>query len=319
MLLCLYRQRTRKNSKEKRIIVGKTDINKNFKKTLFFENSPIILWKNSEFLLVLFFLKTNIQHLTKMSEQKISEEQKQNILNRWKLETKKSWDKSEIELVSEAIVFAAEKHTTQRRKDKAKSPYIEHPLRVMRRLIRANIHDPVTLAVAVLHDTVEDTNTTFEEIEKLFGKEVAIGVRDVTDDKSLSKVERKRQQIIHTESGEMSLPGRFVKLADKLDNLADRVTNPPEFCSKEENKGYVIWALHVVLPIMSLNDLLARQLCDLFGKADIGFHGIVLIPGRSNGIISIPDYSNGLRDMSSDLERYYALVQKQEDEKCAKK
>jgi guanosine-3',5'-bis(diphosphate) 3'-pyrophosphohydrolase len=229
----------------------------------------------------------------------------QKRMDLWRLQTKRSWDSHEIDLVTEAIVFAAEKHTTQRRKDKAKSPYIEHPLRVMRHLIRACIRDPVTLAVAVLHDTVEDTKTTIAEIEKLFGFEVALGVLHVTDNKLLSKVDRKRLQVIHTNGDEMPLCSRLVKLADKLDNLSDRINNPPEFCSDEENKGYIIWALHVVKPIMCLNDILARQLVELFHKADIGFHGIILLEGRPDGV----------RDMTSELNDYYDLVNRQEKEK----
>lgn len=230
------------------------------------------------------------------------------------LETVTSWDSSEIDLVGEAIVFAAEKHTTQRRKDKSKSPYIEHPLRVMRHLIRAGIRDHVALAVAVLHDTVEDTDTTIEEIEKLFGKAVATSVRYVTDDKSLSKVERKRLQIARVkDDGKMPLTSYFVisclvTLADKLDNLIDRVKNPPEFCSDEENKGYIVWAFHVVRPIMSLSGPLKRQLCDLFDKANIGFS--VINSQHAHGFIAC--------DMDIKLEEYYALVQRQEDEKAQK-
>jgi hypothetical protein len=219
---------------------------------------------------------------------------------------KKTWHESDIKLVNEAIVFAAEKHTTQRRKDKAKSPYIEHPLRVMRYLLRANIFDPVTLAVAVLHDTVEDTNTTFEEIEKLFGKDVAAGVRDVTDDKSLDKVERKRLQVIHANGKHMTMAGLLVKLADKLDNLTDRVTNPPEFCSKEENEGYFLWAWEVVHDVMGINSILRSQLVDVFDKANVGF---VVDYNRNVSIDNLP----------TRLESYYQLLSRQEEEKLLSK
>lgn len=59
----------------------------------------------------------------------------------------------------------------------------------------ANVSDPITLAAAYLHDTVEDTATTFEELEKEFGADVCGVVREVTDDKGLAKEEQRRQQV----------------------------------------------------------------------------------------------------------------------------
>ena len=95
-----------------------------------------------------------------------------------------------------AISFAADKHSRQRRKDVEASPFINHPIAVATVLAtEGEVSDEVTLLAAALHDTVEDTQTTFEELEDNFGLEVAGLVREVTDDKSLDKGERKRLQI----------------------------------------------------------------------------------------------------------------------------
>jgi hypothetical protein len=119
-----------------------------------------------------------------------------------------------------AICFAAEKHKFQRRKDAEETPYINHPLGVALILVNdGDIEDVVTLMAAVLHDTVEDTDCSFEEIEKEFGPAVASIVREVTDDKSLAKEERKRLQVVH--APKKSKEAKLVKLADKIYNLRD--------------------------------------------------------------------------------------------------
>src|SRR4030095_6284587 len=98
----------------------------------------------------------------------------------------------------EALAFAAHKHRRQRRKDVEASPYINHPIALARTLaVEGGVVDTATLIAAVLHDTVEDTDTTFEEIRALFGATVAAAVREVTDDKTLRKPERKRLQVEH--------------------------------------------------------------------------------------------------------------------------
>ena len=77
----------------------------------------------------------------------------------------------DIGLVIRAVEFAAHKHRMQRRKDGDASPYINHPIALMHVLcIDAGITDPAILAVAALHDTIEDTETTEDELRKLFGK-----------------------------------------------------------------------------------------------------------------------------------------------------
>ncbi|XP_047394346.1 guanosine-3',5'-bis(diphosphate) 3'-pyrophosphohydrolase MESH1 isoform X1 [Sciurus carolinensis] len=127
---------------------------------------------------------------------------------------------SEVAQLLEAADFAARKHRQQRRKDPEGTPYINHPIGVARILTHeAGITDIVVLQAALLHDTVEDTDTTLDEVELHFGAQVRRLVEEVTDDKTLPKLERKRQQV---EQAPHSSPGaKLVKLADKLHNLRD--------------------------------------------------------------------------------------------------
>src|SRR5947209_62116 len=98
-------------------------------------------------------------------------------------------------LLIDTLDFAAKKHSFQRRKDPQATPYINHPIGVAKNLTDAGIEDLATIQAAILHDTVEDTDTTFAEIEELFGTEVRRLVAECTDDITLPKVDRKRLQV----------------------------------------------------------------------------------------------------------------------------
>ena len=101
-----------------------------------------------------------------------------------------------LALVLDAASFAADRHRPQRRKDVDASPYINHPLALARILaLEAGVSDPQVIAAALLHDTIEDTETSLEELETRFGALVARIVAEVTDDKSKPKAERKRLQV----------------------------------------------------------------------------------------------------------------------------
>ena len=168
----------------------------------------------------------------------------------------------DIGLVIRAIEFAAQKHRMQRRKDSDASPYINHPIALMHVLcIDGGITDPEILAAAALHDTIEDTETTGEELEREFGSVIASIVSEMTDDKSLLKAERKRLQIEHAHH--MSKEGALIKLADKICNLRDVAANPPAGWSLERRMEYFEWAKAVVdgLPQVS------AKLLDLFDAA----------------------------------------------------
>lgn len=144
-----------------------------------------------------------------------------------------------------AVEFAARKHRTQKRKDHEASPYINHPVAVANLLANeGGVDDLVTLQAAVLHDTIEDTKTTYEELVEHFGAEVADVVVEVTDDKKLPKDERKRLQVEH--APHKSLRSAMVKIADKTCNLRDMVNAPPKDWTEQRKKEYFNWAKLVV-------------------------------------------------------------------------
>jgi guanosine-3',5'-bis(diphosphate) 3'-pyrophosphohydrolase len=149
-----------------------------------------------------------------------------------------------MEIVLRAAAFAAEKHRNQRRKDEEASPYINHPIQLAYILVQADIEDPIVLAAALLHDTLEDTNATRDEIEIVFGYEVANIVAECSDDKSLSKLERKQAQIDHAAT--ISHKAKLVKLADKIANVSDINDAPPVGWSLERKREYYDWAKRVV-------------------------------------------------------------------------
>jgi len=148
-------------------------------------------------------------------------------------------------LLLKAAAFAADKHRHQRRKDADASPYINHPIALANVLKNeGGIADVTALAAALLHDTIEDTDATYDELESLFGKEIAAIVQEVTDDKSLPKAERKRLQVEHARS--ISHRAKLVKLADKICNLRDLLLSPPSGWENERKQAYFEWAKAVV-------------------------------------------------------------------------
>jgi guanosine-3',5'-bis(diphosphate) 3'-pyrophosphohydrolase len=123
----------------------------------------------------------------------------------------------------------------------------------------AGVIDEVTLLAAVLHDTVEDTETSFEELTLEFGQEVADLVRELTDDKSLRKEERKRLQIEHARTA--SERAKRLKIADKICNVRDILDSPPDTWSDERRLEYLEWAEKVVAQCRGVEPVL-EQLFD---------------------------------------------------------
>jgi len=144
----------------------------------------------------------------------------------------------------DALRFAAERHRSQLRKGAAGYPYVNHVIAVTELLARCGVDDPVTLQAALLHDTIEDTDTTADELAQRFGAEVGRLVLEVTDDKSLPKQERKRLQIVH--APELSERARRIKLADKTCNILDIAHDPPPDWSLTRRLDYLAWAEAVV-------------------------------------------------------------------------
>ncbi|XP_052869917.1 guanosine-3',5'-bis(diphosphate) 3'-pyrophosphohydrolase MESH1 [Anopheles cruzii] len=169
---------------------------------------------------------------------------------------------------TKCINFAAIKHRNQRRLDTEETPYINHPIGVAHILAtEGGITDIDVLSVAILHDTVEDTDTTFEEIESQFGSTIRSLVEEVTDDKSLPKQERKRLQIVH--AGGTSYRARLVKLADKIYNLRDLQRCKPKNWTDERCREYFRWAKQVCDNLKGTNEPLERILDDIFKQENV--------------------------------------------------
>jgi guanosine-3',5'-bis(diphosphate) 3'-pyrophosphohydrolase len=153
--------------------------------------------------------------------------------------------KGELALLFKALAFAAHKHRDQRRKDADASPYINHPIALADVLVNeGGISDVEVLCAALLHDTVEDTATTHEELLDEFGSRIARIVAEVTDDKRLPKAERKRLQVEH--APHISHEAKLVKLADKLANLRDVAERPPAGWDLQRRREYFDWARQVI-------------------------------------------------------------------------
>lgn len=161
------------------------------------------------------------------------------------------------ELFIKAVAFAANKHKSQRRKDVEASPYINHPIALANVLANeGGIANMDVLCAAILHDTVEDTETTEAELKLAFGDKITAIVLEVTDDKSLDKVERKQQQIAH--APHISIEAKMVKLADKICNLRDIFASPPAGWSLERKLAYFQWSADVVAGLRGTNVKLER-------------------------------------------------------------
>ena len=144
-----------------------------------------------------------------------------------------------------ALRFAAQKHSRQRRKDSDATPYINHPIAVAEVLARVGgVADLATLQAAILHDTLEDTQTTPQELDEQFGQEVRLLVQELTDDKSLPKQERKRLQIEH--APHLSVRAKRIKIADKICNVADITPTEPAGWPLQRKRDYLDWAEWVV-------------------------------------------------------------------------
>lgn len=173
-----------------------------------------------------------------------------------------------LQSYTQCIHFAAVKHRNQRRLDKEETPYINHPIGVANILCaEGGISDFEVLQAAILHDTVEDTDTTFEEIKTHFGADVCSIVQEVTDDKTLPKDTRKRLQIEHALT--ISHQAKLVKLADKIYNLRDLQRCRPKNWTEERCREYFCWAKKVCDNLKGTNEPLERILDEIFRQENI--------------------------------------------------
>lgn len=165
-----------------------------------------------------------------------------------------------------ALAFAADRHRRQRRKGDAGLPYVNHLIEVARLVAEVgHVTDPPTLAAAVLHDVVEDTPTTLEEVEQQFGREVRDLVDECTDDKSLPSSERKRMQIVNAPGA--SPKAKTIKLADKIANVIDLTNAAPPDWSLERRRNYFDWSEKVVAGLRGTNAALENRYDEALARA----------------------------------------------------
>jgi (p)ppGpp synthase/HD superfamily hydrolase len=162
-----------------------------------------------------------------------------------------------LALVSHAANFAARKHVNQRRKGASQEPYINH-LAEVASLLATTAAEPDAHLVAAgwLHDTLEDTRTTKEELEKEFGRLVTDIVVEVTVDKSLPEEVRERLLIETTAS--KSRDARLLRLADTTSNLGAIALSPPVGWDAARIAVYITLAEDVVAPCRGLNAALEK-------------------------------------------------------------
>ena len=176
-------------------------------------------------------------------------------------------------IILKATKFAAIKHRDQRRKDSVASPYIIHPIFVANELAQAGITDPAIIAAALLHDTLEDTETTPDELTEAFGERICSMVQELTDDKALPKQERKRLQVEH--APHLSPGAALVKICDKIANITDVTHSPPPDWSEERRMAYLDWAASVVAGCKVDNDRLVQRFTDVLANGREGIKDVV--------------------------------------------
>lgn len=164
-------------------------------------------------------------------------------------------DCGELGLFLRAANFAAKCHRKQKRKDGEGTPYINHPIEVANFLCEiGKVTDPTVLAAAVLHDTIEDTDATEEDLRREFGEAVLSLVLECTDDKSLPKAERKKLQIVN--APHKTPQAACIKIADKISNVKDVTNSPPPDWPLERRREYLDWTEKVVAGLRGHNKAL---------------------------------------------------------------
>jgi guanosine-3',5'-bis(diphosphate) 3'-pyrophosphohydrolase len=167
------------------------------------------------------------------------------------------------DLILRAVAFAAHKHRDQRRKDKDASPYINHPIQLATVLWEeGGVRDAEVIAAALLHDTLEDTETTWQELRGIFGEAIADVVLEVTDTKWIKKALRKRLQVAR--AAHSSENAKLVKLADKICNLRDIAAHPPAGWPLDRKRQYFEWAKEVVDQLRGTHPELERRFDEVY-------------------------------------------------------
>jgi guanosine-3',5'-bis(diphosphate) 3'-pyrophosphohydrolase len=169
-------------------------------------------------------------------------------------------------LVSEAAELAAHRHNGMARKGRGSEPYINHLAEVANLLATATDGaDAELVAAGWLHDSIEDTNTTREELVRKFSERVASLVVECTDDMSLPKAERRRLQVI--DAPRKSDAAKLIKIADKISNIRARILPEPTREERDDLADYTGWAEQVVAGCRGGNAWLDKTFDEAFAKA----------------------------------------------------
>jgi GTP diphosphokinase / guanosine-3',5'-bis(diphosphate) 3'-diphosphatase len=166
-------------------------------------------------------------------------------------------------IIFDALEFAAEKHKLQRRKGNLRIPYINHPIKVSKLLAESGEKNIEMLAAAILHDTLEDTETTIEELKDKFGSEITGIVVELTDDMSLPDHIRKDKQI--QKASTLSAKAKLIKIADKICNINDLLVYPI-YWTKARKIRYIEWSAQVVEKCKGINPVLDQQFDEIYRK-----------------------------------------------------
>ena len=168
---------------------------------------------------------------------------------------------SPVRLISEAAELAARRHNGMARKGRGQEPYINHLAEVASLLATATDGaDAELVAAGWLHDTIEDTDTTREELAQRFSARVASLVAECTDDMSLPKAERRRRQVI--DAPKKSAGAKLIKIADKISNTAARIQTDPSAEERDDLADYIGWATQVVAGCRGRNAWLDEKFDD---------------------------------------------------------
>lgn len=172
---------------------------------------------------------------------------------------------SDIQLLVDAYAFAADKHRSHKREDRHESPYINHLSELAHVLVtEAKIEDVTILAAAILHDTLEYTDTTVDELHTRFNSIITAIVEEVTDDKSLPETEQKRLRIMSTPT--LSHAAKLVKLADLICNVGDVLDSPLPTWTNEECLEYIEWGKQLVDGLRGASPALEKRFDALYDR-----------------------------------------------------
>jgi (p)ppGpp synthase/HD superfamily hydrolase len=176
---------------------------------------------------------------------------------------------TDLLLTVRAVRFAAEAHSGQRRKGAKPEPYFNHLAEVAHLAAEAtNGENSIIIAAAYLHDIIEDTGVTKEDIEKSFGLDIANLVSELTDDPDLDKEEQRQEQI--KIAGKLSATAKLLKIADKTSNIRGIADNPPDW-PQDEIDDYIKWAIQVVDECRGSSQMLEKRFDDAVLRAEKDF------------------------------------------------